>query len=57
MAKPPNPNAVELGRLGGQMKTEAQRLARAANGRKGGRARLFPRCARCEAAKRTCYHR
>ena len=36
-AKPKNPAAVALGRLGGKAKTEAQAAARRENGKKGGR--------------------
>lgn len=52
-----NPHAVALGKRGGSANTKAQNAARAANALKGGRPRTRERCARCEAAKRTCYHR
>lgn len=47
---------AEFGRRGGAASTMAQDAARKRNAAKGGRPRLKPRCARCEAAGRTCYH-
>lgn len=61
MGRPPSDAQIsrvmaELGRRGGERSTKAKIAASRANGAKGGAPRLRPRCPRCEAANRTCYH-